>query len=335
MDGKKLITSWRSARVATRGRTSPGDLMTRATSAAVLIAAAGITAAAIDVPTSTPHALQAPSPALPTPASVLDAATAADWRPLDPDNTIYFEIDAGRVVIELLPAMAPAHAANVKALAREGYFDGLTINRVQDNYVVQWGDGAQADARREIKTAKRTLPAEFDAVIDPEMPFTPAPDRDTYAAQTGWSLGFPVARDPASGRMWMTHCYGTLGTARGNDADSGGGTQLFVVIGHAPRHLDRNDTAFGRVVQGIEHLSTLPRGTGPLGNYQRADQRVPIRGVRLAAAVPEAERTKLEVMRTDTPLFRQYVEARRTRAEEWFKHRVSRIEVCNVPVPVR
>jgi peptidylprolyl isomerase len=310
--------------------------MTKATSTAVLIAVAGVTAMAIDAGTTwTPRAVQAPALARPTPAAVLDAATAADWRPLDPDNTLYFEIDAGRVVIELLPAMAPAHATNVKALVREGYFDGLTITRVQDNYVVQWGDAAQGDARREIKVAKRTLPAEFDVAIDPEMPFTPAPDPDTYGARTGWSLGFPVARDPASGRMWMTHCYGTLGTARGNDADSGGGTQLFVVIGHAPRHLDRNDTAFGRVVQGIEHLSTLPRGTGPLGNYQRADQRVPIRRVRLAAAVPDAERTKIEVMRTDTPLFQQYVEARRTRAEEWFKYRVSRIDVCNVPVPVR
>jgi peptidylprolyl isomerase len=280
-------------------------------------------------------AAQEPAPQAPTAASVMEAATDADWRPLDPEHTLYFEIAAGRVVIELLPAMAPAHAANVKALVREGYFDGLTINRVQDNYVVQWGDAAQGDARREITSAKRTLPAEFDVAIDPQMPFTPAPDPDTYAAQTGWSLGFPVARDPASGRMWMTHCYGTLGTARGNDADSGGGTQLFAVLGHAPRHLDRNTTAFGRVVQGIERLSVLPRGTGPLGNYERADQRVPIRRVRVAADVPEAERTTIDVMRTDTPRFREYVEARRTRAEEWFKYRVSRIEVCNVPVPVR
>ncbi|MDP1571925.1 MAG: peptidylprolyl isomerase [Vicinamibacterales bacterium] len=263
------------------------------------------------------------------------AQSSDDWRPLDLEHTLYLELASGRVVIELMPAMAPAHAANVKALVREGYFDGLTINRVQDNYVVQWGDAGQGDARREIKTAKRTLPAEFDVPIDPAMPFTPAPDPDVYAAATGWSQGFPVARDPESGRMWMTHCYGTLGTARGNDADSGGGTQLFVVIGHAPRHLDRNDTAFGRVVQGMELLSVLPRGTGPLGTYERADQRVRIERIRVAADVPEVERTRLEVMRTDTPAFASHVESRRTRAEEWFKYRVSRIEICNVPVPAR
>lgn len=270
-----------------------------------------------------------------TPASVLAAATDADWRPLDPEQTLYLELDSGRVVIELAPEFAPAHAANVKALVRESYFDGLTINRVQDNYVVQWGDAAEGDRRRAIVKGKRTLPAEFDRAIDPAMSLAPSPDRDVYAAETGWWRGFPVARDPGSGRTWIVHCYGTLGSARGNDAASGGGTQLFVVIGHAPRHLDRNDTAFGRVVRGIELLSTLPRGTGPLGTYERADQRVPIRRVRVAADVPAADRAAIEVLRTDTPTFASYVEARRTRAEEWFKHRAGRIEVCNVPVPTR
>jgi peptidylprolyl isomerase len=270
-----------------------------------------------------------------TTASVLAAATNADWRPLDPEHTIYLELDAGRIVIELSPEFAPAHVANVKALAREGYFDGLTINRVQDNYVVQWGDAAGGDRRRPVERAKRTLPAEFDRAIDPTMPFSPSPDRDVYAAETGWWRGFPVARDPASGRTWIVHCYGTLGSARGNDAASGGGTQLFVVIGHAPRHLDRNDTALGRVVRGIELLSTLPRGTGPLGTYERAEERIPIRRVRVAADVPASERTAVEVLRTDTPTFASYVEARRTRAEEWFTHRVGRIDVCNAPVPVR
>ena len=283
-----------------------------------------------------PYELTSPEQqAAPTPASVMAATTDADWRPLDPDETLYLDLETGRVVIELATEFAPAHAANVKALAREGYFDGLTINRVQDNYVVQWGDAAPADKRRAIKTAKPSLPAEFDRAIDPAMAIAAAPDRDVYAAETGWWRGFPVARDPASGRQWITHCYGTLGSARGNAADSGGGTQLFVVIGHSPRHLDRNDTAFGRVVQGIEVLSVLPRGTGPLGNYERAEQRIPIRRVRVAADVPAAERAKVQVMRTDTPRFREYVEARRTRTEEWFKHRASRIEVCNVPVPAR
>lgn len=282
-----------------------------------------------------PPAAPAP-PSPPTTASVLAAAKPADWRPLDPENTLYLELDAGRVVIEIAPAFAPAHAQNVKALAREKYFDGLSILRVQDNYVVQWGDPNEEPAsRRPIQKARATLPAEFDRAIGPDLPFTKAPDGDVYAPEAGWTAGFPVARDPKTGRAWITHCYGTLGTARGNDADSGGGTQLFVVIGHSPRHLDRNDTAFGRVVKGIELLSTLPRGTGPLGFYEKPEQRVTLRSVRVAADVEPAQRTALEVLRTDTETFQAYVAARRTRAEEWFKNPVGRIEVCNVPVPVR
>ena len=275
------------------------------------------------------------SPGAPTMASVIAAATSADWRPLDPENTLYLELVSGRVVIEIAPAFAPAHAANVKALAREGYFDGLTINRVQDNYVAQWGDANEGASKRAIKRAKPALAAEFDQAMSPQIPFTPSPDGDIYAPEAGWAMGFPAARDPKSGRTWITHCYGALGTARGNGADSGGGTQLFVVIGHAPRHLDRNDTAFGRVVKGIELLSTLPRGTGALGFYEKPEQRVVIKSMRVAADVPAAERTALQVLRTDTPTFASLIAARRTRTEEWFKFPVGRIEVCNVPIPIK
>lgn len=278
---------------------------------------------------------QTPPPAPPTTASVLAAATASDWRPLDPESTLYLDLATGRVVIELAPSFAPVHVANVKALAREGYFDGLTINRVQDNYVAQWGDAAEGATQRPIRTAKKTLAAEFDVATPRDAPFTPAPDGDVYAPEAGWSQGFPVARDPKSGRAWLAHCYGALGSARGNGADSGGGTQLFVVIGHAPRHLDRNDTALGRVVKGIELLSTLPRGTGALGFYERPEQRVKILRVRVAADVPASERTALQILRTDTPTFRSLIEARRTRTEEWFKFPVGRVELCNVPVPVK
>jgi len=277
----------------------------------------------------------APTKAPPTSASVMAAATASDWRALDPENTLYLELATGRVVIELAPAFAPNHAANVKALVREGYFDGLTINRVQDNYVVQWGDANEGAARRPIKAAKETLPGEFDRAMAPDLPFTPAPDGDVYAAEAGWTMGFPAARDPKSGRTWIPYCYGVLGTARGSATDSGGGSQLFVIIGHSPRHLDRNYTAFGRVLKGIELLSTLPRGTGGLGFYEKAEQRVTIQKARVAADVPAAERTALQVLRTDTDTFRSLVAARRTRTEPGFAFPVGRIEVCNVTVPVK
>jgi len=282
--------------------------------------------------------LQAQSAAAPkTMAEILAASKPSDWRPLDPENTLYLELPAGRVVIELVPAFAPKHVANVRALAREGYFDGLSVLRSQDNYVVQWGDpdGEDPEKQRKIKKAQRTLPAEFDRATSPDLPFTGLADGDVYAPEVGFSQGFPVARDPKARRIWLTHCYGMLGAGRDMDADSGGGTELYVVIGHAPRHLDRNVTLLGRVVQGMEILSTLGRGTGGMGFYEKAEERTPVKSVRVAADVPEATRTSLEVLRTDTPTFLALVDARRNRREEWFKSPTGHIDLCNVPIPVR
>jgi peptidylprolyl isomerase len=282
-------------------------------------------------PRSAPTA--AAGPAGNTMAEVLAGSKASDWRPLDPEQTLYLELPTGRVVIELAPVFAPNHVANVKALAREAYFDGLAILRSQDNYVVQWGD-PDGDDPAKRRPGARTLPAEFDRSME-GVPFTPLPDGDVYAPEVGYAAGFPAARDPETGRAWLAHCYGMLGAGRGMESDSGGGAELYVVIGHSPRHLDRNVTLLGRVVQGMERLSTLPRGTGPLGFYETPEERIPVRSVRVAADVPEAERTNLEILRTDTPTFRALVEARRSRREEWFLDPVGRIELCNVPVVVR
>jgi peptidylprolyl isomerase len=110
---------------------------------------------------------------------------------------------------------------------------------------------------------------------------------------------------------------------------------VYVVIGDAPRHLDRNVTLLGRVVQGMELISALPRGTGALGFYERPEQQVPIKSIRVAADVPERERSNLEILRTDTATFRDLIEARRNRREEWFQYQAGRVEIGNVPVPVR
>ena len=270
-------------------------------------------------------------------ANVLAATTPADWRALDPENTLYMELAGGRVVIELAPDFAPNHVANVKALARERYYDGLAIVRAQDNYVVQWADpnAEKPELARKIQRAHKTLPGEFDRAFDPKLPFTPLPDRDVYAPEVGFSGGFPVARDRRTGRMWLVHCYGMVGAGRDNAPDSGGGTELYVVIGHAPRHLDRNVTLLGRVVQGMELLSSLPRGTGALGFYEKPEQMVPIKSIRVAADVPEAERSDLEIMRTDTAAFRELIEARRNRREDWFLVPAGHVEIGNVQVPAR
>jgi peptidylprolyl isomerase len=291
---------------------------------------AKLTAAAILAAATQLHAAAAPGAAL-TSAQILAASSPSDWRLLDPHNTLYMELPAGRVIIELAPQFAPHHAANVEALAREGYFDGLWIMRAQDNYVVQWGD---PDAKKAIHNAKRTLPAEFERPLR-DLTLTRLADPDTYAPQTGFVEDFPAAADPAIGRAWLTHCYGMVGAGRDNDVDSGGGTELYVVIGQAPRHLDRNITLLGRVVQGMGLLAVMPRGSGALGFYEHPAERTVIKSVRVAADVPESERTQLEVLRTDTPTFAAYLEARRNRREEWFKVPAGHIDVCNLAIPSR
>lgn len=279
---------------------------------------------------------QAPAPAKArSMQEILDASKPSDWRTLDPANTLYLDLAAGRVVIELAPDFAPAHVANLRTLAREGYWNGLSINRSQDNFVVQWGDGAEDEkARKPLGSAQGKLPAEFTRSSD-KLDFHALPDRDGWAPQVGFADGFPAARDPASKTAWLAHCYGMVGAGRDIAPDSSNGTELYVVIGQSPRQLDRNITTVGRVVQGMELLSVLPRGTGPLGFYEKPEQRTPIKAIRLAADVPANDRVALELLRTDTAAFTQLVEARRNRRDEWYKRPAGHIDLCNVPLPVR
>lgn len=267
-----------------------------------------------------------------TVSAILAASRADEWRRLDPARTLYLDLDAGRVVFELAPEFAPRHLDNLRALIRAGWFEGLSINRVQDNFVTQWGD---ATGTKKITGAAASVPAEFEREWSDTLPFTPLADGDVFAAQVGFVNGLPVAGDRTSGRIWLAHCYGALGVGRDTAADSGSGAELYVVIGHAPRQLDRNITVLGRAVSGMELLSVLPRGTEALGFYATAAERIPIRALRFAADVPAAERTELELLRTDSVSFAAAVEARRNRRDEWYKFPAGRIDLCSVPLPVR
>jgi len=267
----------------------------------------------------------------PTMTEVLAASQPSDWRGLDPENTLYLQLATGRVVIELAPGFAPLHAANIRKLAREHYFDGLAIVRSQDNFVVQWGD---PDGKRPLGTAKDKLPPEF-TVSAKGLPFVRMPDVDGYAPEVGFVDGFPAGRDPKTGEAWIAHCYAMIGAGRGNELDSGNGAELYVVTGQAPRQLDRNIAVVGRVVKGMEWLSTLPRGTGAMGFYEKPEQHVPIQSLRLASEVSVAEREKLQVLRTDTVTFLKLVESRRNRSDDWYKVPAGHIDLCNVPLVTR
>jgi peptidylprolyl isomerase len=268
--------------------------------------------------------------------AVIEASRPDEWRPLNPEYTLYMEVAGrGTVVMELAPLFAPATVGNIKRLARQGYFDGLSINRVQDNYVVQWGDpeGEDEAKRRPLGRADTAITPEFEKGT-PGLDIAAIPGPDGFAETVGFVNGFHVARKGE--RAWLTHCYGALGVGRGDAANSGNGSELYVVIGHAPRHLDRNITLAGRVVAGIEHLSSLPRGTGPLGFYEKVAERVPITRVRVGSDVPADERLNIEIMRTDSASFAKFVEARAHRTRDgWFLKDAGFVDLCNVRVPQR
>jgi peptidylprolyl isomerase len=272
-----------------------------------------------------------PAPAKPlTTAEVLAATSADDWRRLDPADTLYLDLATGRVVIELSRVHAPQHVAAIKSLARARYWDGLAINRVQDNFVVQWGDPDNQKPPPKVAP----MPPEFTRPMAAELPFSALPDPDGWARQVGFTQGMAAARSTTE--QWLVHCYGALGVGRDNAPDSSLGNELYVVIGQSPRQLDGNVAVVGKVWRGMELLASLPRGTGGgLGLYERREQRVPIRALRLAADLPVAEHTPLEVLRDDRPAFARFVESRRNRRDGWYVKAAGHIDVCNVSVPVR
>ena len=283
--------------------------------------------AACATATTAPAEDQAPARSL---GEILEQSPASDWRDIAPENTLYMQLPGGRVIIELAPEYAPQHAANIRALARAHYWDGAAIVRSQDNYVVQWG--RDEGDNTSLGEAVASLMGEFDRPRR-GVDITRLQDPDSYAREVGFAGGFPVAGQ--GGRTWLAHCYGMVGAGRGDTPDSGSGAELYVVIGHAPRHLDRNVTLVGRVLQGMEVLSVMPRGTGPLGFYETPAERITIRSVRLGSDLPEAERVQLEALRTDSATFREVIDSRRTRRESWFLQPTGRINLCNVPLPVR
>ena len=278
----------------------------------------------------------AAKPATKTTAEILAAAPESDWRALDPNNTLVMTLTKGQVIIELAPRFAPHHAANIRALAHGGFYDNLAIVRVQDNFVTQWGDPNGDDpklAKPLSEGAQAHVPAEFSVPLK-GLHVRKLPDVDGWAPITGFVDGMPVAADPKTGKAWLAHCYGMVGAGRNNEVDSSTGGELYAVIGQAPRALDLNITVVGRVLQGMEYLSALPRGGQNMGFYDKPEDRTGIQSVKLLADIPEAERPQLQVLRTDGKSWPALLDARRNRSG-WYVYQAKHVEVCSVTVPTR
>jgi peptidylprolyl isomerase len=295
----------------------------------IALAAGVLATGAMAKPSPTPRMTQ---------ADIIKAAAPSDWRRLDPDNTLVMEVQGKPVVIELAPRFAPRHVGNIKTLTREGYYTGSAIVRVQDNYVTQWADPAdeekEKDKLKPLGTALAELPAEFSIAFK-GLPLTRFTDPDGWAPVSGFVDGMPVAADPAKNKAWLAHCYGMVGAARGAKPDSSNGTSLYAINGQGPRQLDLNITVVGRVVKGMEVLSSLPRGPAPMGFYEKPEQYVPITRARLLADMPADERPAIEILRTDTATWRQLVEASRHAIGGWAVRSALHSNICNRSVPTR
>src|SRR5919112_6424936 len=277
--------------------------------------------------------LSAAAPAPKTPSEIIAEAPANAWRDIEADDLLVMDLrNGGRVVIQLAPEFAPVHVANIRALARANWWDGATIYRVQDNYVVQWGNN---ESEKPLPTAVVAKPpAEYHRALR-GLAVHPLGYSDAYAARAGFALGWPIAYNPQSGTANLAHCYSYVGVGRGMSPDTGTGGELYAVIGHAPRHLDRNIAVAGRVIEGIDKLSSLPRGTEALGFYKDKSMYVPIARIRLASDMPAPERPSYEYMNSAGASFAEYLKLRKNRHDDFYIQPAGGVDLCNVQVPVR
>ncbi|SBV32715.1 putative secreted peptidyl prolyl cis-trans isomerase, cyclophilin type [uncultured Sphingopyxis sp.] len=314
-----------------------------------------------------PVAAAEPAPA-PSPGEIVAAAPANDWIAITASDLLVMELapDAKgkprRVVIQLMPApFSQGWIGNIRKLAAAHWWDGTSINRVQDNYVVQWGDATEKKAlpeglatvpesayemalgedvlaalRAKMKADEDALRAAFRQPGDGKIrAIKRAIPRDPYADETITFQGWPIAVDRQTQTGWPVHCYAMVGVGRNLSPDTGSGAELYAVIGHAPRHLDRNIALVGRVVSGIEHLSSLPRGTEALGFYNTEAERTPIASIRIASELPTADQPRFEYLSTESDSFAPYADARANRRDPFFVRPAGGADICNIPVPVR
>jgi peptidylprolyl isomerase len=336
-----------------------------------------------------PLAAQDEPKGYPAPSEIVAAAPKADWAAIAAEDLLVMTLapdaqgNPRQVVIQLMPApFSQGWVHNIRLFARAGWYDGISVNRMQDNYVTQWGDpnydnpeasGTPKPLPQGLKvmseadytsTTEDVTNALFQQITganpaglaEPEatalfakFDFTSIranKDRieqtmgaDSYAKKTVHLLGWPLGQDygAMNPAIWPTHCYGMVGVGRNYSPDTGSGAELYTVIGHAPRHLDRNIALVGRVIEGMEHLSSLPRGKGALGFYaaNEAHKRTPILSVRVASDLAPAEQPRFEYLSTESQTFAAYAEAIANRRDPFFITPAGGADICNIRVPVR
>ncbi len=328
----------------------------------ILAVSALLLTPALALPTSAQETAEAV-----TPASVVTDASAEEWVAIAPEDLLVMDLAPGAhdnprtVIIQLLPPpFSQPWVENIRALARAHWWDGTSVYRVVDNWVAQWGDVTEEKAlpgnvaspaasyvvrdpgfidrmqQRFRRSKVEDAAARLQRLFDRDNPTfqdvrdNPPGNPDQYAAMTGFEKGWPLATDGTN--TFPVHCYSHVGVARDIET-TGTGSELYAVIGHAPRQLDRNIAVVGRVIEGIEHLSTLPRGSGGAGVYENRAEDTPILSVRLASEV--ADPPAFEYLDTDSESFARYAAVRANRDDPFYSVPAGGVDICNVGVPIR
>ena len=266
------------------------------------------------------------------------------WNALDPDNTVYMVLPEGTVVIQLNPVFAPKTVKHFKQLLEERFYLGTSFYRVIDGFVAQGGDESDIDDTQPAGTLKAEF--EINWPLKPEdkeeaenwepMSWTPVQTDDMFAAYTGFIDGFPAREDDEAGKAWLTHCPGTVAMARSEDPDSSS-TDFYIVIGQAPRYLDRNLTVFGRVVWGMDIVQHIKRGPAMDNGIIEEDlDRTWIKQMILASSIDPEQRLDVYVADTNSDGFKKILKQRRNRTQKFFHYKPPKVlDVCQIPVPAR
>lgn len=264
-------------------------------------------------------------------SEIIAGSTSDDWMQLDPEYTLYLNVPDGQIVIALSSQLAKNHVAQIKTLAREGFFDGLTFYRVIEGFVAQAGPRGGENS---LGSASDSLKAEFDEPIPNGLSFVPLGSADGYADEAGFVDGLTAARDIDDNRVWLTHCAGALAFARSTSANSAAAT-IYLTL-QPQRYLDRNLTVVGRVVWGMEHVQAINRASPESGGViDDADQRTRILSMTVAADSPSERQRRVELLDTNSEAFAELIDSRRNRPEAFFYHRPNHIDLCQMPIPVR
>lgn len=242
----------------------------------------------------------------------------SDYIEVDHEWTLYIYVPAGKIVVLLSEEFGGEGAKRMKLRAREKYYDGLPFYRVAEGHVAQAGGFYSG---RIPKYTADSVIVSYDRPWSDEFGFTPLGNSDGFAEEAGYINGFPVGRSISENRTWLAGCTGTMGVI-------GQEVTEFAIALQPNRFLDRNGPKIGRVIYGMEYVSTLPR-TKPT----EPELWPVIDSMRVAADLPPQDQVRLELWDTTSDSFLADLEDWRN--PEGLIHKPDYVDLCRVRIWAR